>query len=187
MNHGNGCLADGILNREVVTAGQLRKRLDEGADPNAPGRWGDGPLAMAARNLDIESVELLLAAGADPRNKNKTGDTAMHYAAKGQTTKAVVTALAEAGGDVNARCHGGNTPLHCAARYSNGTGGSVVDCLLALGADPLARNDRGETAEDVSETREATDLLRSHAEGKEIEKDTAEASAPDRDRRMVKK
>ena len=144
-------------------------------------------MSMAARNLDVESVELLIAAGADPRNKSKTGDTAMHYAAKGQTTKAVVTVLADAGGDVNARGHGGNTPLHCAARYSKGTGGSVVDCLLALGADPLTRNDLGETAEDVSETPEATNLLRTRAEGKEIQKDTAEASAPDRDRRMAKK
>jgi len=187
VNDGNDCLADRILNREVVTAGQLRKRLDEGADPNGRSAWGDAPLAMAARNLDLESVEFLLAAGADPRNKNKTGDTAMHYAAKGQTTKPVIKALADAGADVNARGYGGNTPLHCAARYSNGTGGSVVECLLALGADPLVRNDRGETAEDVSETQEARNLLRTRAEGKEIEKDTAEASATDRDRRMAKK
>lgn len=184
MNDGNDCLADEILNREVVTAGQLKRRLDDGADPNGRSGWGDAPLAMAARNLDLESVELLLAAGVDPQNKNKTGDSALHYAAKGQTNGAVLQALVEAGGNVNEHGFKGNTPLHFAARYSHGTGGAVVECLLNLGADPLARNDMGETAEDVSETPEATNLLHSRAEGKKIEEETSEATAPNRDRRL---
>jgi ankyrin repeat protein len=49
--------------------------LQAGANPNATGKYGNGPLGTAVMNArgDNQIVEMLLRAGADPHHKNNHG------------------------------------------------------------------------------------------------------------------
>ena len=69
------------------------------------------------RHVNLEDVSLCLKAE-DPNTRNDSGRTPLHYAAQCETL-AVVTALANAGTDLNTRdVEGGWTPLHMAAWFS---------------------------------------------------------------------
>jgi Ankyrin repeats (3 copies)/Ankyrin repeat len=64
----------------------VRVLLDRGADPNAEDAIGFTPLMQAAMRRDLEAIELLLAAGANPLarvrpGKGKTGKNAREFAA----------------------------------------------------------------------------------------------------------
>ncbi|MCY4488482.1 MAG: ankyrin repeat domain-containing protein [Deltaproteobacteria bacterium] len=89
----------------------------------------------------------------DANARSANGRTPLHYAAQGEKA-ALVTALAGAGADVNARDErGGWTPLHLAAWFSKTP--SVVEALLAVGADPTAKDKVGKTPWDYA-TQNAT-------------------------------
>lgn len=84
----------------------------------------------------------------DANARGGNGRTPLHYAAQGEKP-ALVTALAGAGADVNARDErGGWAPLHLAAWFSKTP--SVVDALLAVGADPTAKDKAGKTPWDYA-------------------------------------
>ena len=84
----------------------------------------------------------------DANTRGGNGRTPLHYAAQGEKP-ALVTALAGAGADANARDErGGWTPLHLAAWFSNTP--SVLDALLAVGADPTAMDKAGKTPWDYA-------------------------------------
>ncbi len=115
------------------------------------------PLHHAARAaLDPDVIVYLLVAGANVNARNWSGHTPLHEAARRTTNPGVITALVEGGADVDARDQRDNTPLHSA--WDNPLAGFgfsrelrlnavAVEELLRLGADPLARNDRGEVAD----------------------------------------
>ena len=75
--------------------------------------------------------------------RGEFGITALHHAAVGSKSPAVVKALLDSGADVNARAEGGWTPLLLAAAYSKNL--AVVKTLLDAGADPKARTQDGKT------------------------------------------
>lgn len=81
-------------------------------------------LHLAAFFGQTGAARLLLDAGAGPHH-------------------AVCALLVERGADVNARQHGGWTPLHAAAQHGDRP---LAELLLAAGADPAARNDEGRSA-----------------------------------------
>ena len=125
--------------------------LAAGADARAVDDWGRTTLHAAARS-DTGTIAALLAAGADPRVRDLRGRTAMHEVAQWADHEAGIAVLAAAGADVNATDAAGNTPLHLAwsraagSRRVRSTRGhrEIVGRLLELGADPVARNGRGQ-------------------------------------------
>lgn len=118
------------------------------------------PLHHAARAaLDPGVIVYLLVAGADVNARNWSGHTPMHAAARRNINPGIITALVEGGADINARDQRDNTPLHFAWDNPVAELGlsreprlnvAAVEELLRLGADPLARNDRGEVADPAS-------------------------------------
>ena len=74
-----------------------------GADANVSLKMGETPLMSAARSCDVDTVRLLLAAGADVNAaERERGQTALMWAAA-QGHAGVVGLLAAAGADLHAR------------------------------------------------------------------------------------
>jgi hypothetical protein len=127
--------------------------LERGADPNLPGRKGLRPLAAAAYNGSMESVEALLKFGADPNALDDEGKGAIVYAAAHGYAPVVVTLL-QAGVDVNRRYAHGLTAMMWAAGYDASAGVDDVDAtietLIEHGAALDLKDDRGQTAADIA-------------------------------------
>ena len=123
--------------------------LAKGADPDLPGQSGVTPLAAAAFNGNDRIVEQLLAHGASPNIVDATGKAAMPYAAARGFAE-IVRRLLDAGVDANFRYGNQLTALMWAAGHEDGVGvqaaASVIDLLLAHGAQIDAADDRGRTA-----------------------------------------
>ncbi|ELU13199.1 hypothetical protein CAPTEDRAFT_28184, partial [Capitella teleta] len=88
------------------------------------------PMYLAARAGHVDIIQILIGAGADV-DATKTygyhsGITGLHAAAARGNVKAV-TALLDAGTNVNLAASDGGTALHCAAEYGNA---AVVKALL---------------------------------------------------------
>jgi ankyrin repeat protein len=108
--------------RDDVTI-ETRKRLlgillENGADPNlrsSSGFWT--PLIEASDFGQVETVNILLASGADASETNKDGSTALHFAKNAEITKLLIAA----GADPNARTAGaaGETPIESANRLGH--------------------------------------------------------------------
>jgi ankyrin repeat protein len=112
-------------------------------DVNAVNAADESALMMAALKGQTEWSRKLIERGAQV---DKPGWSPLHYAATGPEP-AVVKLLLDKGATVDAGSPNRSTPLMMAARYGNE---ASVDLLLARGADPKARNDRGLTAADFA-------------------------------------
>ena len=125
-------LVDAVRNGDHRT---VRALLEEPVDVNA--RQPDGATALhwAAYLNDIETAELLIAAGAATGDSNELGVTPLYLACENGNA-AVVRLLLAAGATPHAVLPSGETALMTAARA-----GSVgaVRALLAHGADVQAR------------------------------------------------
>ncbi len=125
-------LVEAIRDSDRHAVGAL---LEEPVDVNA--RQPDGATALhwAVYLNDIETAELLVAAGAVPDASNELGVTPLYLACENGNA-AVVRVLLAAGATPHAVLPSGETALMTAARA-----GSVgaVRALLAHGADPQAR------------------------------------------------
>lgn len=106
----------------------------------------ESPLMMAALKGYSEAVRALLAKGADV---NKTGWTALHYAASGSTPRQteIIALLLEEHAYIDAESPNGTTPLMMAAQYGSL---DAVRLLLEQGADPTLKNQLGLTAADFA-------------------------------------
>ena len=132
----------------------MRALLDAGASINLQAVLGERALILAASGRGGESIELLLARGADPNladRKKKTPlmwmvDTQFH---RGVDTSLSIAPLVEAGARVNDRDAAGRTVLLWAV---TGLGTSfdvwpkVLAALVDHGADVSATDSNGETA-----------------------------------------
>jgi ankyrin repeat protein len=156
-------LGDAALHGEPEVVGVL---LEKGADPNAAeSTTGSTPLhtavgiAVGSIRESIDDYErtiaLLIAHGADPDRRNRSGKTPLHVAAGGKKNAIRISRLLiEKGADPN-RVTDPNrdTLLHAAA--SNGTA-ETIDWLIAHGLDPNARDSLARTPlHEVGEGREA--------------------------------
>ena len=94
-------------------------------------RGGATPLMHAAAVGSLETVRLLLDAGANVNAKSYAGATALMWAA---SMPAKVRLLVERGADVNAVSEAGHSPLQLAAMSDNSA--DTVRFLLGRGANP---------------------------------------------------
>ncbi|HWA22680.1 MAG TPA: ankyrin repeat domain-containing protein [Caulobacterales bacterium] len=122
--------------QRVVLCCQLYEGDEEG-DATIP-EGGFTPLFFAAQDGDVETVKLLVAAGADVNDSAPDGASPLVVAAHaGQS--AIVAALLEAGADPNA-AGAGYTALHVAALRGDV---AMARALLEHGANPNARQQKG--------------------------------------------
>ena len=100
-------------------------------------------LMLAANANDLASANLLIEAGA---SVNRPNWTPLHYAAsKGHT--GMMRLLIENDAYVDAESPNGTTPLMMAAYYASP---NAVKLMLEEGADPLLKNQDGQTALDMA-------------------------------------
>jgi ankyrin repeat protein len=121
------------------------------------GYAGATPFWLAAMYGEVETMKVLVAAGADWRLPSRNGTTPLMVAAGlGQTDSRIVpeATLLEAvkylvslGGDVNEANTGGQTAVHGAAGIS---AHSIIGYLASQGANLEAKDKRGSTPIDVT-------------------------------------
>jgi ankyrin repeat protein len=123
-----------IRNNDLTTVGNLIR--DPG--PKARDARGNSPLMYAAALGSLESMRLLLDAGADPNVANNFAATPLMWCA-GDAAK--VRLLLAKGANVDARSKLGRTPLLIAAAYDGAT--EAARLLIEKGADVDARDGGG--------------------------------------------
>jgi len=156
--------------------------LEHGADVSAKTSLGDSVLHLvfvkervAGREAIIRS---LLLNGADVCAKNKSGRTPLHQAVF-QDSVGALKLLLEHGADMSATECGGSNVLHWAVKKHNvefdkanrrgvETAVEMIQILLAHGtdvhtkiADLSATTDAGKTPEDVADTEDLKEMMRS--------------------------
>ena len=107
-------LIGALLHNDAGEAGRL---LRQGADPNE-GRFGGlPPVILAAARQDLELVRLMVARGADPNARDRSGSTALMWGAFNDSgDAAMVEALIALGADPLASNKAGETALSWALR-----------------------------------------------------------------------
>jgi hypothetical protein len=108
-------------------------------DVNRLNLKGESPLMLAALKGQQDLAAQLIKRGADV---NKTGWTALHYAAS-SAQLAIISLLIEHSAYIAAESPNGTTPLMMAAMYGSP---EAVKLLLQEGADPQLKNQQGLTA-----------------------------------------
>ena len=121
----------------------IRALLKEKVPVNAIASDGTTALHWAVRSDDMETVKLLLQAGANVRFTDRYGITPLKFAAENGNA-AMIEVLLKAGADPNATLPTGETALMTAAHTGKP---DAVGMLLSHGAKPNEREQRfGETA-----------------------------------------
>lgn len=130
---------DGIVPNDVVNIfkapsdypGVFKALVDAKADIAARTHDGLMPLHVAALSKNVEAVNALLAAGADPNDTSDAISSALQVASNAGCLGAV-SALIAAGADVNRVGRDGATPLDGAICSDSA---DMVSALIAAGAD----------------------------------------------------
>lgn len=129
---------DAIMQNDLALVQQL---VNNGADVNSRDKDGDCALMLATVYGSAEMVRFLLEEGADPDLKNHEDETALMWAAHDLEK---VKLLVKYGAGVNEKAKSGNTPLLMACIGNDQL--DIIRFLVSEGADPLARNEKQETA-----------------------------------------
>ena len=107
-------LIGALLHNDRSAAKQL---LESGADPNEGQFFGMPPVLLAIVRQDLDLVRLLKAKGADVSVRDRSGSTALMWAAFSETGEAAtVEELLRLGADPAAANHAGETALDWALR-----------------------------------------------------------------------
>jgi len=125
---------------ELGDVKQAQRWLDEGLDPNFEGHLIGTGLMIGAWEGNIPLMALFLARGADIHRPNRFGETALMLAAWKNRAEAMRWLL-ERGAQPN-RPDREWTALHYATFSGHAT---LVESLLAAGANPNARSTNGST------------------------------------------
>jgi len=132
---------------------RMREVLDSGLDPNTPDHWGcppihdlAGPITKRTTQMRhrFQMLDLLLEKGADINARDTQGRTFLHrlVSCTARLDELIVKAI-KAGADLEAKDKDGHTPLY--HTYINPNNRTNHKLLLTAGADPNARNNKGET------------------------------------------
>lgn len=150
-------LFNAVLAGDVVKATAL---LKSGADCNASNDEGASLLMLAAGAGHFAMVEMLIEAGAKVDATDARGWTPLMKALFNYELNRgfpdVVSALIDAGADIEHQVSYGTRPLMIAAGYGEA---GVVDVLLAAGADTGAMNEGGRTARTIAETKDYVEVV----------------------------
>ncbi len=119
----------------LCDAERIKKRLEEGTDPNIRDGDGNTPLHFAASKGCAEVARLLLRHGADPNAQDKNGETPLHVAAS-EGHVDVVRLLLEHGADPSIRNRDGKTPLDIARARGHREVVSLIEGWLGRGGEP---------------------------------------------------
>eukprot|EP00803_Ostreobium_quekettii_P011010 evm.model.scf_1421.1 EVM.evm.TU.scf_1421.1 scf_1421:6275-18096(-) len=132
-----------VIAAAAGSAGVLRLLLDAGADIDAQGQSGFTALAAAVEANELSAVRFLLKAGADTEIQTESKkDTPLTLAVFNGHGVSMVTALLDAGANVDGRRIGRWTPLMIAAHLGDAP---VSRLLIERGADVNARGSLGTT------------------------------------------
>ncbi|OAA77617.1 Ankyrin repeat-containing domain protein [Akanthomyces lecanii RCEF 1005] len=113
------------LATSLLLSDEVLRLLDAGANVNAAMNTGETALHILAglSSMDGDEVaQILLGRGADLAAADSVGDGALHYAARNQWTHCrarFAHLLVQAGADIHARNHRGETPCITAALYQD--------------------------------------------------------------------
>lgn len=126
---------------------RIRAYVQAGGDPNGRDADGATPLIQAVALGHLPTTDELLRRGADPNVRTDNGLAVLHYAVMARCSAAnktaIISALIDAGADVNARDPDGLTPLMCATLKGER---EIEHFFAGRGADPEMRDNRGGTA-----------------------------------------
>ena len=122
-------------------AGDVKRLLDSGLNPNILDAEGTPALMAAVLFADADVVKLLLEHGADPNRVDASGATALMWAVPDLEKARLLVAR---GANVNARSATERTPLLVAAAYPRRV--DLLRLLLERGADLRAEDRTGATA-----------------------------------------
>ncbi len=150
-----------------------------GADPNAAmNHRQSGPLHYAADGYiigpawdperQVQTLEFLLAAGADVNAQDKNGAAALHRAVRTRCS-AAARVLLESGGNPTLRNKPGSTPFHLAVQ-NTGRGGSgtdearaaqreIIEAFLRFGVSPAIKDCNGKSVVDWAKSGWIRELL----------------------------
>ncbi len=118
---------------------EIGRLVGTGADPDRSAVNRGTPLDFAILRGDLRAVEALLAAGANPDARDKSGSTPFR---KAFGRWEIVKRMLEYGADPTQRSDNGFTLLH---EYSLAQAPSIAELLITYGADPSAKALDGRT------------------------------------------
>ncbi|CAJ0941647.1 unnamed protein product, partial [Mesorhabditis belari] len=118
---------------------------------------GRTALHLAAANGHLPLCHLLLQHKAFVNSKSKTGEAPLHLAAMNGHVKVVNVLVQDHGAALEAITLDNQTALHFAARHGQL---AVAQTLLALGANPNARDDKGQTPLHLAAENDYPDVVK---------------------------
>ncbi|XP_058230597.1 ankyrin repeat domain-containing protein 31 [Hemibagrus wyckioides] len=149
----------GICGRTIKIPTSGKQKVVRLQDIYRRNKFGETHLHLAVMKGDLQSLKDIIKVGASVNLADNAGWTPLHEAVLGQNCKAAKI-LIEAGALVNSVGLEGITPLHDAVQLGDF---KLVQLLLKYGADPLLKNQKGDSAIDRSQDKNVEKLLRQYA------------------------
>lgn len=113
------------------------------------------PLHLAVNRGDLDLVQLLLAADANPSIQNSDGHSPLHIATAQESAK-IVRVLLEHEADANIQDNEGKTPLHIAVEDDFH---EIAELLIIGNSKTDIENNEGKTPLDLVQSKEMRDIL----------------------------